>query len=260
MILAEGSGVYGHSPHDRRIEPRYIELCRRLACSEEVLRPISPDLYPGVIVVGMSPSRRIDLSGRDPHRTQSRGSKGRLLAASSESALHRSQRATRTSIRWLVGHVFVAPMVHFQSSLRHREPLNSRFQLFIKSCTEGVQLLIVHTQRQDEVAKQMVGQILAPWHLLLRTERCTHLIEIVFTGIVQQIARIHVGEEELQSLSLFGRHARSIHDREVGREISPGSLLQSLTHDGEVLLDLPLRVTLLRRATRAQSYKKYRER
>ena len=75
IIMAEHLGVHKHAARGRRIEPRQIEHGFGLTSSQEVPSAVHPGFHPGMIVVGVRPSRGIHLACRDAHGTQ--GSHGK---------------------------------------------------------------------------------------------------------------------------------------------------------------------------------------
>ncbi|GFI35024.1 hypothetical protein IMSAGC014_01534 [Bacteroidaceae bacterium] len=58
--------VHEHAPGGRLVEPSQIEYRFRLAGTEKIPFAVHPGFHPSVIVVGMRPAWRVDLSGRNP--------------------------------------------------------------------------------------------------------------------------------------------------------------------------------------------------
>ena len=113
-VVAVYLGVQQQGPRHGGVEPGVVEGGRRLAGSHKVPAAVGIDLHPGVVVVGMGPSGRIDLAGRDAGGTQGGHCEHGLLSATAHTAAYRGYGAARAGVGRLVAGLLVAPMVDFQ--------------------------------------------------------------------------------------------------------------------------------------------------
>ena len=77
-------------------------------------------------------------------------------------------------------------------------------QFVIEDPTAFVQILIVHTYRQDKVAEDLVGHL--PTHLGAHIERGAHLVEEEVAVVVGYVVDGHVGVEETHGVALTVGH------------------------------------------------------
>ena len=82
--------------------------------------------------------------------------------------------------------------------------LHSRCQLAVEDHARGVEILIVHTDGQDEMFPFAVGNLLAPRHLLPCFQRGPHIGEIKGLVVVHLVGLAHVGIKKVEGL-LFRR-------------------------------------------------------
>ncbi len=150
----------------------------------------------------MGPARRIDLAGRDPYGTQRRDAEGRFFPASAQAILHRGQGSVGAAVGRLVGHLFVAPVVHFQNGLLHGHALHPRLQLVVKDQPGGIQVLVVGPEGQHEMAELPLRNI--PTHFLSRLEGFPHIRQIECSRVIRHVRERHVRIEEFQRLPLLG--------------------------------------------------------
>ena len=118
-IVAECTGVHQHGARGRSVEPAEVENGFGLASAEEVPLSIGPSLHPRMVVVGVCPSWGIYLACWNAHRAQSRHGECAFLAASPDSRFLASHWRKRARIRWLIGDMLVAPVVHLQNGVFH---------------------------------------------------------------------------------------------------------------------------------------------
>ena len=155
-----------------------------------------------MVVVGMGPTRRIDLAGGNADGTQGSHGKRALLATTARGGTHGSHRSRRAGVGRLIGHMLMAPMVDLEDSLLHAQSLHAVLQFVIIDDTETVQVLVVDTHGEDEMAKLAFRHLAAPSHLLARLERLAHVGKEEVGRIIRLISHRHVGIEKLQSLGL----------------------------------------------------------
>ena len=171
---------------------------------------VGPSLHQRMVVIGMGPTRRIDLTGRNADGTQGSHGKGALLATTARGGTHGSHRSGRAGVGRLIGHMLMAPMVDLEDGLLHAQPLDAVLQFVIIDDTEAVQVLVVDTNGEDEMAKLALRHLATPYHLLARLERLAHVGKEEVGRIIRLVSHRHVGIEKLQSLGLhaIGSHAR----------------------------------------------------
>ena len=63
VVATKHFGVHQHTARSRLVEPAQIENGLGLAGAEEIPFAVYPGLHPGVVVVGVSPARRVNLAG-----------------------------------------------------------------------------------------------------------------------------------------------------------------------------------------------------
>ncbi|CDE06278.1 uncharacterized protein BN677_00947 [Prevotella sp. CAG:485] len=176
VVAAEHIRVHHHAPTCRLIEPGKVENRLRLAGAQEVPFAVGPGFHPGVIVVGMRPARRVDLTRRYAHAAQRRHSKRRLLAAAPYGLAHTRQRRRGPRVRRPVRYLFVAPVVDLQDGLLHAQTLHTLFQLGVEHRPAHVEVLVVGAHRQHKVIPLAQRHRRAPWHLRARTQRRLHIL------------------------------------------------------------------------------------
>ena len=76
VIVAINTRVHQHGARRRLVEPCDVEFGLRLACTQKRPPSVDPHLNPCVVVVGMGPARRIDLTRRYAHGTHRRNREG----------------------------------------------------------------------------------------------------------------------------------------------------------------------------------------
>ena len=127
IVFAKHFGVHEHSARSGCVEPSEVEYRFGFTSTEEVPFAIDPSFDPSVIVVGMRPTRSINLSCRDAYRTKCSNEESRFFATTSVGSFDRGERRLGASIRWGVGYIFVAPVVDFEHSIVERKMLDARF-------------------------------------------------------------------------------------------------------------------------------------
>ena len=219
VVLAEHLGVGEHRAGGGGVEPAQVQDGLRLTGPEEHPFPVGPGLHPGVVAFLMGPARGIDLPGRDAHAAQGGHAEGRFLAAAAQGVLDGRQGRVRPAVGRLVGHLLVAPVVHFQDGLLHGHSLHPRLQLVIEHESRGIQVLVVRAQRQHEVAELPLGDL--PAHLLAGLEGFPHIGQKEFRRIVGDIGLGHIGIEELEGLALLLRRRKAVRRETPARRLHP---------------------------------------
>ena len=90
----------------------------------------------------------------------------------------------------------MTPVVHFQHSILQRKILHTILQFVVEDPTTFVQILIVHTYRQDKVAEHLFRNALSPRHLRFGLERRTDILQIEVPAIIRNVSNRHEGIEE----------------------------------------------------------------
>ena len=132
IVFAEDARVHEHAPGSRRIEPAKVQHGFRLAGSEEVPFAVNPHLHPRVVVVGMSPAGCVDLACGNAHSPHGGYGQRALLAAAPSRRTDRCQGRRRACVAGGISNVLVAPVVHLQRRVSHRQMLHPRCQLPVK--------------------------------------------------------------------------------------------------------------------------------
>ena len=167
--------MHQHPAACRGIEPSKVQNRLRLACAKEIPAPVNPCLNPRMVVVGMRPTRSIDLTRRYAHGAESGDKKRRFLAATPVCCTDSGKRRACTCVRWLIVGLLVTPVVHLQYRVVHRQAFQPRHQLIVKHHTRAVEILVVDTHRQHEVAENIVGNRPAPNRLATCSQRAAHI-------------------------------------------------------------------------------------
>ena len=112
-------------------EPAPVEVCIGFAGTHVMPAAINPNLHPGMVVIGVGPTRGVNLTGWDSRGTHSRNREGRFLAASAESFPDGAHGRTRPGIRSVVVDFLMTPMVDFQCSFFHGQTINPGLDLMV---------------------------------------------------------------------------------------------------------------------------------
>ena len=144
--------MHEHSPACRSIEPCKIEHRLWLASSKETPLSINPGLNPGMIAVGVSPTRGIYLTSRNTNCTQGSNKKSRFLSATAICGLDCSERRTCPAVRRHIYSLLMAPVVYLKHCFTHAHILDARGQLLKENIARTVQILIVHADREHEMS------------------------------------------------------------------------------------------------------------
>ena len=158
---------------------------------------VSPGFHPGVVVVGMCPARGIDLSCRNADRTQGCNRKRGFLTTATDGSVHTCQRGQGAGITRLVGHMFVAPVIHLQYGFFHAQSLHPVLQFLIEHRTRHIQCLVIDAQGKHEVIEQQFRHFLAPGHLLSSLEGGAHVIQVELQRVIGHIGQRHISIQEL---------------------------------------------------------------
>ncbi len=230
LVAAEDVGVKQHGAAGRGVEPPQVEHRLGLARPEEVPLPVGPRLDPGVVVVGVGPARGVDLAGGDAHRAQRRDQQRRLLAAAARGGPDHGQRGARARVGRRVDGLLVAPVVHLQDGVGHREAAHAVAQLVVEDEARAVEVLVVDAHGQHEVAVDHRGNPLAPGHLGPHALALAHVVAEIVAREVHGVAQRHVGVQEAERLA-FARRERWVVERLEG-----AAAREQVTARREVLL------------------------
>ena len=176
VVFAEHLGVHEHGAGSRGVEPAQVQHGFRLAGTQEVPLPVGPGFYPCVVVVGMGPAGSVHLTGGNAHAAEGRHTEGGLLTAAAEGVFHQVQRRRGASVGGLIGHLFMAPVVHFQDGVGHGQALDAGFELAVKDRAGAVQVFVVHPKGQHEVTEFPFGHV--PAHFLPGLECRADILEV----------------------------------------------------------------------------------
>ena len=222
--------MHQHSPACWSIEPCEIKHRLGLTGTKETPLPVNPGLNPGMIAVGMSPTRGIYLTSRNTNCTQGSNKKSRFLSATAICGLYRSKRRTCSSVRWHIYCLLVAPVIHFKHGLAHSHMLYPWSKLLIKDIARTVQILIVHPDREHKMTHLTLRHPASPRHFVQSPASHPVMVEIVLRSHVQHISKRHICIQELKSLLLVGFELHCIKVY--------GSRLKYRLPGGKVLADL----------------------
>ena len=167
VVIAIDLGMQQESARHGSVEPGVVQRGGRLAGTHEMPFPVHPYLHPGVVVVRMGPSGRIDLPGRNTGGAQGGDRQHGLLAAAADTPADRRHRAARAGVRRPVGRLLVAPVVDLQRRVRKGKTRHAGAERVGIDRPEIVQRLIVDAQRQHEMPELPLGNVPAhgPAHL-----------------------------------------------------------------------------------------------
>ena len=148
----------------------------------------------------MCPARRIDLAGRDADGAEGRDCERALLTATANGGAKGVHRRRSAAVAGLVADMLVAPVVHLEHGTVHRLARYTLLQLVVIGDAEGVEVLVVDAQGQDEVPPLPARHLLAPRHLVTGTDahgniRCPEL-----TGVVHAVGQRHTCVKEVQRI------------------------------------------------------------
>ena len=104
-----------------------------------------------MIVVGVCPTGRVDLAGRDAHRAQRGYQQGRLLATTAIGGAHCGQWAAGAGVAGAIGHMLMAPVVDLEGGIAHAQPLDTRLELVVEHLAAVVEVLVVDTHGHHKV-------------------------------------------------------------------------------------------------------------
>ena len=128
IIIAECLGMHQHGTRGRSIKPSQIQHGFRLTGTQEIPGTICPSLNPGMVIVGMCPTRGINLSCRNADSSQGSHGESTLLATSSVSRTDGRKRCRSSTVRWLISYQLVTPVVHFEDGFLHAQSLYALLQ------------------------------------------------------------------------------------------------------------------------------------
>ena len=195
-----------HRPHHRGVKPSIVQHRGGFACPKVVPLTINPSLDPGVVIVRMRPSGRVDLTCRDADGPEHSDDEGTLLAAAPEGIPQRGYGAGGPPIGGLVGDVLMGPAIERQHRLLHRHGIDEGRQLIVVGGPEVIQHLVIDPLGEDKSAEERPGDLFPPRHLLPRPQRYPDIIQMVGNAVIHQVRQTHVGVEVGHGVPLLGGH------------------------------------------------------
>ena len=114
----------------------------------------------------------------------------------------------------------MAPVVHFQHSIVHRQVLDARHQFVVEHEACAVEAFVVHAYGQNKMIEQLVGDRFSPLGFRAGGKRAAHIRQIELTAVVGDVAYCHVGIEKGHGFPFFGTHFRV----ENGEKVAFGEL------------------------------------
>ncbi len=163
-----------------------------------------------MVIIGMRPAGGIHLAGGDSHRTQGGYGKGRFLAAAAKGCAHCGQRRRCPGVGGLVGNLLVAPVVHFQNGIFHRQVLYSVAQFLVEYHAARIKVFVVHAHGQHKVHELAFGHQLAPGHFSAGLKRGSHIFKIEAGVVAGYVGERHVRVQELHGAAFVGIHGSGI--------------------------------------------------
>ncbi len=217
-MVTEDAGVHQHGARGGLVEPRHVKLGFGFARPEERPLAVHPHLDPSVVVVGMRPARRVDLTRGNTHGAHGGHREGRLLAATPLGGTHHGQRRRSAAVGGGIGGLLVAPVVHLQRGVVQRHARDTAAERIVIDHAELVQPLVVNPHGQHEVTEQLLGDVAPPRHLATGAKRHAHVVEKKFAVVIARVGRAHGSVKELHRLALLGRQFAV----EDGKQIAVG--------------------------------------
>ncbi len=154
----------------------------------------------------MRPAGRVYLACRYSHRAERRHCEGRFLAATAQSRAHGGKRRIGTCVRRAVCGLLVTPVVYFEYRLAHRKALYTVLKLLIHGRTGEVELFVIDTHRQHEMAPFARRHRAAPRHLARSAQRRPYVGQIERRIVVGNIGQWHIGIQPPQGFFLVASH------------------------------------------------------
>ena len=222
--------MHQHSPACWSIEPCEIKHRLGLTGTKETPLPVNPGLNPGMIAVGVSPTRGIYLTSRNTNCTQGSNKKSRFLSATAICGLYRSKRRTCSSVRWHIYCLLMAPVVYLKHCFTHAHILDARGQFLKENIARAVQILIVHPDREHKMTHLTLRHPASPRHFVQSPAGHPVMVEIVLRSHVQHISKRHICIQELKSLPLVGLelHRIKVYGSRLKYRLSGGKVLSDL--------------------------------
>ena len=187
VVVTKSLGVHQHTTRGTLVKPTQVQHRLWLAGTQEVPLAIGPGLYPRMVIVGMRPTRGINLTGRNTYGTQGCNSKSALLATASISRTERCQRTAGSAIRRTIRHVLVAPVVHLEDSLLHTQFLNTGLEGLVEHLATVVEILVVNSHGHHKMAELALWNGFAPWHLSTCFERQGNVLLVELATVISLV-------------------------------------------------------------------------
>ena len=191
---------------------------------------VSPCFDPGVIVVGVGPAWGIDLAGGYADAAQGCYEEGGFLTATTIGRADSGEGRGGAFVAGLIGDAFVAPMVHLEDGFGHREALDAVLELRIEHHSASVEVLVVDTHGEDEVAPFAFRNGAAPWHLAACLKGAVDILKPEVAAVVHAVGEGHGGVEEGEGFvtgglgrGCTGGEGEEGEEREEGLHVNGGS-------------------------------------
>lgn len=81
-------------------------------------------------------------------------------------------------------------------------------EFLVEDDTRAVQMLVVHTHRQNKMPEYIFGNIPPPRHFTGSPPGSTHIHQMKLSGIIRNIGQRHIGIKKLQRLTFVNRQIR----------------------------------------------------
>ena len=165
---------------------------------------INPGFHPGMVVVGMCPTGRINLSGRYTDRAKCSYQEGRFFTTTSPCRTHGRQGCTGTFVRGCIVNLLMTPMVYLQYCIMQVETFYPWQQLTLEHDTRTVKILVIHSDRKNKMAEQVIRHL--PSHFLPHLQRSTHIGQEEVATIVSKVVGWHISIKKLHGFPFIGIH------------------------------------------------------
>ena len=163
-----------------------------------------------MVVIGMGPSRSVDLACRDADRSESSHQEGGFFPAPSRSAAYKGKRSSCPGVGRCVDYFFVAPVVDLKDSVFHAEILDPRGQFLEEYGAGAVQIFVVDTDRHDEMAVQHFRNLFPPREGFPCLFAQPDILQEIFSAVIDHVPVWHVSVQELEYFLFTGRKGRVI--------------------------------------------------
>ena len=193
------SGTDHHGPGCCIGKPALVQNSFWLAGSQIMPVAIAPDLYPGVVVITVGPSRHIHWSCRDSGTSHYIYHKDGFLTTAAYTASVNFQCGAGTHVRSLVHHFSRTPVIDLQCSFHHGLPLDLILYFFPEIGTAWFDLFIICPMKKHVIQKIKLWIILYIRGIFPEIDSLLHIVQISVKGIVSHIAVGHIAVQIFHS-------------------------------------------------------------